>query len=145
MDAINFLLKEHNTVKKLLTDISDESHRDTARKELFDRLCNDLLRHETMEETVFYPYLRKQQNLNDTVKHLITEEKNAEKAIKQFDHVKSQKEWEEKFSKFKKDVEHHASEEERELFPEVKKLLSQEDLEKIGKEMEAFKKSYRVH
>jgi hemerythrin superfamily protein len=142
MNAIDFLIKEHNKVRQMLVDISDESHRDETKKKIFNSLCEDLLRHEAMEHKIWYPHFKNDKRLNDTVKHLLTEEKGAEKAIKQFENITTQQAWEEKFSKFKKDVEHHANEEEQKLFPEVKKILSDEELNKIGKEMYAFKNDH---
>ncbi len=142
MNAIDFLIKEHNKVRQMLKEISAESHRGEAKKNLFEILCDDLLRHETMEHKVWYPHFKNNSKLSDTVKHLLTEEKSTEKAIAQFDNLKTEAAWEEKFSKFRKDVIHHAAEEERDLFPEVRKLLSEAELEQIGKEMQAFKKEH---
>jgi hemerythrin superfamily protein len=139
MNAIEFLIKEHDRVRRGLSDISDKSHHYETKVKMFHQLCQELIRHETMEHKVWYPHFRNK--LNGTVKHLLTEEKNAETAIKQFETIKTQEAWEEKFSKFKKDVAHHAYEEEHQLFPEVKKILSEKDLEQIGKDMREFKNS----
>lgn len=73
------------------------------------------------------------------IQHLLKAEKEAEKTIKEFSHIESIEAWETKFSHFKKDVEHHAKEEEEKLFPKVEKLLDEEELEAIGKEMREFK------
>ncbi|MBX9702921.1 MAG: hemerythrin domain-containing protein, partial [Silvanigrellaceae bacterium] len=117
MNAIDFLIKEHNKVRDLLAAISDDSHRETTKMKMFDSLCEDLLRHETMEHSVWYPCFKNDKRLKETVRHLLTEEKGAEKAIKKLDSLNSFKEWEERFQHFKEAVEHHAKEEEEELFP----------------------------
>lgn len=140
MNAIDFLIKEHDKVRHMLVDINDESHHHETKIKLFHTLCQDLIRHEAMEHKLWYPHFRNK--LNGEVKHLLTEEKNAETAIKQFETIQTQHAWEEKFSKFKKDVENHANEEEQKLFPEVKKILDQKELEQIGKEMYEFKKTH---
>lgn len=137
MNAIDFLTKEHNQVRKLLSDISDNSHHYETKRKIFEGLSQDLLRHESMEQKVWYPHFKNK--LPDTVKHLVREENDAEKAIKKLQEQKTESAWEESFSKFKTAVEHHASEEEKELFPEVKKLLSESELQKIGLEMHEFK------
>ncbi|KTC99508.1 hemerythrin domain-containing protein [Legionella erythra] len=137
MNAIDFLIKEHNRVRKMLADINDASHREETRRKLFAVLSQDLIRHEKMEHTVWYPHFK--DRLDDTVKHLVSEEKGAERAIRQLDETATAATWEEKFSKFKKDVEHHATEEEQILFPKVKTLLSEDELEKIGQQMFHFK------
>jgi hemerythrin superfamily protein len=140
MNAIDFLINEHEKVKINLAKISDTNHTEDARLKLFTDLCKDLLRHETMEHTVWYPHFKNNPKLSRTVKHLLKEENHAEKAIKSFPNIKNFNEWEAKFAKFKSDVEAHAKEEETLLFPEVKKLLSEEDLLKIGKAMANFKR-----
>ncbi len=144
MNAIQFLLKEHETVKKMLTEIANKSHRDETKKKMFDTLSQDLIRHEKMEQEVWYPHFRDNKKIDDIVKHLITEEKSAANTIKELDKIKDQESWEEKFSKFKKDVEHHASEEENKLFPQVEKILTDAELEEIGKEMDEFKKEFKI-
>lgn len=142
MNAIDFLIKEHNHVREALAEIDDKSHQAETKRKMFQSLCQELIRHETMEHVVWYPHFKNDQRLNPTVKHLLSEEKTAENIIKQFDHIHAQQEWERKFYKFKNDVEQHAKEEEQKLFPEVKKILSEDDLEKIGLEMFHFKKDY---
>lgn len=144
MNAIDFLIKEHEHVKKVLTQIDDPSHHKETKRKMFRSFCQELIRHETMEHKVWYPHFKNDTRLNKTVKHLVSEEKIAEKILKQFDDIKMEQEWESKFSKLKKDIEHHANEEEQELFPEVKKLLSEEALEKIGIEMYHFKQDYKA-
>lgn len=145
MNAIEFLISEHEKVRTMLTDISSNSRDYETQKHLFDSLCDDLLRHEVMEHKIWYPYFKDDKRLSETVRHLLTEEKGAEKAIKQLDDIDEQHIWEKKFTKFKEQVEHHAREEERDLFPQVQNLLSEDQLEKIGKEMAQFKRDYTKH
>lgn len=142
MDAIHFLKKEHDHVRRMLFDISDESHHYETKIKMFNELCQDLIRHETMEHKVWYPHLKNK--VNKTVEHLLREEKIAEKTIKNFENINDEKIWEEKFSKFKKDVENHANEEEQKLFPIVKNILSESELEKIGNDMYQFKRNYQT-
>lgn len=143
MNAIEFLIQEHDKVRQILADIENKSHQYSEKRKIFDGLCHDLIRHETMEETVWYPYFQYNDKLDDEVKHLITEEKHAAKVIKEFEQITSESEFEKKFAKFKKDVEHHANEEETKLFPHVEKLLNETELEEIGRKMREFKENYR--
>ncbi|MDP3562253.1 MAG: hemerythrin domain-containing protein [Legionellaceae bacterium] len=140
MNAIDFLIKEHNRVRTMFVDISDESHHYDTQKKKFAILSDDLLRHEKMEHEVWYPHFKSK--VSDTVKHLLVEEKNAEKAIKKLDNLKTEAAWKEGFLKLKDDVEHHAREEENDLFPEVRTILSEKELEEIGKTMYEFKKNH---
>ena len=140
MNAIEFLIMEHDRVRAMLSDIDNDSHRFETKQRHFERLSQDLIRHEMMEHTVWYPYFK--DTLPETVKHLLKEENMAEKEIKKMHELKTEAAWTEHFAKFKKDVQHHAKEEEEQLFPEVEKLLSESQLLEIGSKMAAFKKEY---
>ncbi|CAN5243169.1 hypothetical protein BH10PSE19_BH10PSE19_18610 [soil metagenome] len=86
--------------------------------------------------------IKKNTKIMEIISHLTTEEKDAEKTIKELKKIDNEEEWEEKFSILKEDVEHHASEEEEKLFQIVEKLFDETTLEEIGKEMLEFKKNY---
>jgi hemerythrin superfamily protein len=112
---------------------------------MFDFLCKDLVRHEKMEQKIWYPYLKEYVQLNTKIKHLLKEEKTAAKAIKEFKKIKTSEKWETKFIAFKKDVFHHAKEEETKLFPSVKKKLESNELKMIGKKLNTFKNKHVNH
>ncbi len=95
-----------------------------------------------MEEQVWYPLFYQYKEVNDLVKHLIEEETKASMTIKEFTEIKDKDAWEDKFKDFKSDVEHHAKDEENKLFPKVKKILDQEELDRIGKVMYDYKQKY---
>lgn len=139
MDAIKFIKSEHDHIRKTFAEIADDKHREETKKKLFDELSAFLIRHETMEQNLWYPNFKDDDKVSDTVKHLMTEEKKAESVIKEMKTIEDQSEWEEKFNSLKKDVEHHANEEEQKLFPKVEALLSIDELDKIGKELREFK------
>ncbi|MDR3501811.1 MAG: hemerythrin domain-containing protein [Legionella sp.] len=140
MNGIDFLITEHNRVRAMLNDIADESHRFETQQNRFERLSRDLIRHEEMEHTVWYPHFKNK--LPDTVKHLLKEENMAQKEIQKMNGLKTESAWKEHFIKFKEAVQHHAEEEEEQLFPEVAKILSKEQLLDIGSEMAVFKKEH---
>jgi iron-sulfur cluster repair protein YtfE (RIC family) len=142
MNAISFLLKEHDHVRKTFAEIADESHRLETKKNMFQSLGAELIRHETMEQKTWYPKLKENKELALIIQHLVSEEKSAAETIKELDKTKNDEEWAEIFFKLKEDVEHHAAEEESKLFPKVKSFLEEKELEEIGKEMREFKATY---
>lgn len=141
MNAITFLIKEHNRFRKTFAKIAKKP-KQTSSKTAFANLCQDLIRHEKMEQTVWYPHFKRKKGIKAEVKHLLGEERHAAKAIKGFKYVKNETEWKKKFSKFKKAVEHHAREEETMLFPNIEEILPNSELIKIGKTMQQFKKRF---
>lgn len=142
MNAIQFLINEHNRVRHLFDEISDESQRFETQKKKFEILASDLIRHENMEQEVWYPYFKSK--ISSKVQHLLSEERHAEMAIKKLEGLKTKEEWEAHFVKLKAAVEQHSQEEENELFPEVKKVLSAKELEDIGLQLDAFKKEHSL-
>ncbi|HYF97753.1 MAG TPA: hemerythrin domain-containing protein [Coxiellaceae bacterium] len=144
MNAIQLLIDEHNKARAALADISKDTHSYEEKKKLFDELCYILIRHETMEEQVWYPYLKNNENVSDEVKQLISEEQHAVKAIEEFKYISEEAEWESKFAQFKEAAEAHASEEEQKLFPQVAKIISESELEEIGRQMVDFERNYHA-
>jgi hemerythrin superfamily protein len=140
MNAIEFLIKEHNQVRSMLADIAKESHPFDTQKKRFELVAQDLIRHENMEHEIWYPHFKNE--MPNKVQHLLKEEKSAEKEIKKIEELKTEAAWKEHFVKFKQAVEHHAQEEEQKLFPEVKKILSEKQLLEIGASMNIYKKEY---
>lgn len=142
MDAITFLKAEHNQFRKTFAHISKLSNI-TKKKSEFNALCKDLEVHEKMEQKVWYPVLRKNPDLREIITHLLSEEKSAAKTIQKFKKVRFDFMWKLRFSKFKHDIDHHAKEEEKELFPKVRKWLSKTELNTLGIKMRKFKQEKR--
>jgi iron-sulfur cluster repair protein YtfE (RIC family) len=137
MNAITFLRKEHEKIRQSLTEISHASQPDMMKKK-FQALSQELMMHETMEQKIWYPRFKSHPNLDETIKHLILEEQHAEKKLKALEASKTDAEWKEKFTKLKQEIEHHAAEEEKKLFPHIEKILGKGELEEIGEEMQEF-------
>jgi hemerythrin superfamily protein len=138
MDAITYLKSEHDRFRKTLAKIGKTANITTKKAE-FNKFCAELIRHETMEQKVFYPRLKSHPELKDIIKHLLGEEKSAAQTIKKFNSVKFDFMWKLRFYKFSHDVDHHANEEEKELFPKVRKILSKVELAELGMKMQKFK------
>lgn len=138
MDAILYLRQEHSKFRRNLAAISKTSNERTKQAK-FNALCKDLIRHETMEQKVWYPVLRKNKELNKIIQHLLSEEKSAAEAIKKFQKTGFGLMWKLRYYKFKHDIDHHAKEEEQELFPKVRKYLEKKELSVLGSKMRKFK------
>ena len=142
MDAITYLRQEHTKFRKALKAIHNISN-EKIKLTKFNALCKDLVKHEKMEQKAWYPALRKHKELLQIIKHLVSEEKSADKAIKKFKYTGFGIIWKLKFIKFKHDIDHHAKEEEKELFPKVRKIFDKKELDALGKKMKKFKASLK--
>lgn len=138
MDAITYLRGEHSKFRKTLKQI-DVMKDEIKKQKKFAAFCLDLKNHEKMEEKTWYPKLKKDKELSNIIKHLIAEEKKAAKAIREFKKMEYGFVWKLKFKKFKHDVDHHATQEEKDLFPKVRKKLTKKELNTLGTKMRKFK------
>lgn len=136
MDALKLLETQHDEVDALFARI--EAADDIATKaELFEELADKLAAHAKIEETQFYPAV-----LASKTRDLIVESTEEHLQIKRVlaDLLELDPEddrFDAKLKVMKEEVTHHArKEEEGELFPKVKKLLSSDMLEALGAEME---------
>lgn len=138
MDALTLLKEQHDEVDELISSI--EKARKSERKEaLFAQLADRLAAHATMEEKLFYPAVKAKQT-----EELVLESAEEHLAIKRVlaDMLELDVEdehFDAKLSVMKEQIEHHArEEEEKQLFPKVRQLLSKEERDELGNQMESM-------
>jgi hemerythrin superfamily protein len=140
MDALELLKEDHQKVKELFEEA--EATEDQKEKEnIFDEIKTELETHARIEETVFYPAMQKHEELKGMVLEAIEEHKQVKTLLREIDNLKSDSEkFEPKLSVLMENVEHHAEEEEEgKMFPKIREIVSQQDLEQLGNELEAAK------
>ena len=148
MNAIELLKQDHDTVRKLLEQLSSTTERAVkTRQELLHRIEQELTVHTQLEEQIFYPAYKqaggKDAAIMDaeareehrTVEALVLPDllQTDPASIPFTGRVKVPQEL----------PEHHIEEEEGELFPEADKLLGKPRLEELGAEMETMKKGLK--
>ena len=137
MDAIALLKTDHRKVDKLFSELeSGKGNRD----HLFNELATELTVHAEIEEKLFYPAVKDAEPTHDLVLESFEEHKqmkmvlgDLEKADKRTEH------WMAGLKVLMEDVQHHVGEEENDLFPKVKEVLSAQELEDLGSRMEDLK------
>lgn len=138
MDAIIYIRSQHTKIRKAFKAIGKTASLNSKKTKL-NALCKELVKHETMEQKAWYPVLRKNKTLANVIKHLVAEEKSAAKTIKSFKKSHFDLIWKLKYMKFKRDVEHHARDEEKKLFPKVRKIIPKKELMLLGTKLQKFK------
>jgi hemerythrin superfamily protein len=140
MDALELLKEDHQKVKELFEE-AEETEDEKEKRKLFDEIQTELETHARIEETIFYPAMEKREELKDMVLESIEEHKQVKTLLREMDNLKSDSEkFDPKLKVLMENVEHHAEEEEEgKMFPKVRQLFSQQDLESLGQEMEAAK------
>ena len=134
MNAIELLKSQHGEVKKAFAEIEDAEGREKLR--IFDKIADSLAVHAAIEEKHFYPscnwedtedLLREAVEEHLSVKRLIADAMKCRPGDPQFDA---------KIKVLKEQVLEHAEEEEKKLFPKVRKHLSVDELDDLGMVME---------
>jgi hemerythrin superfamily protein len=140
MHALELLKEDHENVKALFEEAEGTEDLKQKRK-IFDSIQAELETHARIEETVFYPAMEKHEELKDMVLESLEEHKQIKTLLKEMDALKADSEkFEPKLKVLMENVEHHAEEEEEgKMFPKIEELLSEEDLEALGEELEAAK------
>ena len=142
MDAFELLEQDHKKVKKLLSEGDDTTERGVkTREELFARIKQELLVHESIEEELLYPTLKEHDQTKEVSLEGYEEHHFANEVIAELEETPVDDErWGAKFSVLKENIEHHIEEEEEEMFPKARKVLSQEKIDELGERMEQRKK-----
>jgi hemerythrin superfamily protein len=146
MNAIQLLKDDHKKVRGLLAELESTTARGTKKRtQLLSTIGKELRVHTKIEEEIFYPALREAGEKSDDEKMYFEalEEHRAAGELVLPDLEKTAPD-SEKFSGrakvLKELVEHHADEEEKEMFPRARKLLSAAELNSLGARMAARKR-----
>jgi hemerythrin-like domain-containing protein len=145
MDAIKLLKADHDEMRDLLGELEATTTRGIKkRQQLIAEIEMKLKAHTAIEEEIFYPAFREagQKSDDDKMYFEALEEHRAAGELVLPDLVSTDPS-SEKFSGrakvLKELVEHHADEEEKEMFPRAKKLLDRDELATLGEQLEARK------
>ncbi len=141
MDILNLLKKDHKVVSELFSAIDQTGTKAYKTKmELFEQIYNELLLHAKIEEAIFYPTIEKFQETKSTTMESYEEHMLVKQLLEEIKNVTPQDDvWQAKLTVLKELVEHHVREEEKELFPNVKKVLPLDELKLMGEKMQEIK------
>lgn len=145
-DAIALLEADHVEARAALTTLKESTERaaETRRKTLA-KVAHALWTHIDIEETIFYPALaRAGETSDDEVRGMEAraEHDAAKTALMRLEGCDPASTEFRAMAKVVFDlVDHHAGEEEREMFPRARKLLGKERLLELGDEMKARKEA----
>lgn len=144
-DAISLLKDDHKKVKALLEALEKTTERGAKRREtLLGQIDKELTVHTNIEETIFYPAFRDAVAKRDDREMYFEalEEHHVVKLV--LPEIKETDPTSEPFAAkakvLKELVTHHAKEEEREMFPEARKVFDRDELKQLGARMLAKKK-----
>ena len=141
MDAITLLKADHDKVKGILAELEPTTERAVkTRTELFAKLKSELTVHEIIEEEIFYPTLKQHPKAKEIVLEGYEEHGVVDTLMGELESLSVEDEtWGAKASVMIENIEHHIEEEEGDMFIKARQVLDRDELEQLGKAMEARK------
>jgi hemerythrin superfamily protein len=151
MNVIELLKKDHRNVSELFAayETAKENEEEGSRQEIAQEICLELTAHAKVEEELFYPAVNAKASGDEDAQEKVKEADEEHRLVKALvAEIQEMDEDDDHFDakvKVLKDVvEHHVEEEEGELMPKAKKLLTQAALEEMGTEAEARKEKLKA-
>jgi hemerythrin superfamily protein len=139
MNALDLLSEDHKKVKELFEEAKNAEGKE--QQKLFDQIKQELETHTRIEETIFYPAVQQYEELKEMVLESLQEHKQVKTLLKEMDGLASDSDkFEPKLKVLMENVEHHAEEEEEgKMFPQLRDLMDEQELEDLGAELDAAK------
>ena len=146
MNAIDVLKSDHKKIRALLTELEATTTRAVKKRlSLLRILTTEIHTHAALEEEIFYPAFRAAGQTSDDDKmffEALEEHRAAGELVlpdlQQTDPASDQ--FSGRAKVLKELIEHHADEEEKEMFPRARKLLDATSLRELGAAMEQRKR-----
>ena len=131
-DAITLLKKDHDDVNRMFEEF--ETSDEDRKFELAAEICQALTVHATIEEEIFYPQAREAIDAEDLMMEAEVEHDSARYLIERIQEGElDETQLSAMIKVLKEYVGHHINEEQRKMFPRVKR--SELDLQAIGREL----------
>lgn len=136
------LKQDHRTVKELFAEYAKLEAGDQEEKDrVFQEINEGLMIHSEIEERLFYPAVRdlRTEEAQEVINEALEEHKIVSMLLEEMSSLEAgDEEFEAKMTVLRENVEHHADEEEREMFPLAKKL-SKDVQERLGIQMTSLR------
>jgi hemerythrin-like domain-containing protein len=144
-DAIDLLIEDHEKVDKLFKEFEDaDRDDDETRSRIVEQACMELKVHSMLEQEVFYPAIRAEvedDEDEDLLNEAEVEHSTVDELVAKVEGLEAGDPlWAAHFTVLSEYVKHHVEEEEKEMFPRVRKM-KELDLEELGNEMKERKES----
>lgn len=143
MQALDLLIADHNRVRGLFAQFKAAHENDDTdtMSAVALKIFGDLEIHTTIEEEIFYPEVHDtDEEIAETVNEGVQEHHVAKLLIAELKQLPDgTDEWVAKMQVLIENVEHHADEEESEMFPPLRSKLPSEQLEALGDRLEERK------
>jgi len=143
MDIITLLKKDHKAVHELFSSIDKAGEKAYKTKlNLFDKIYLELSLHAEIEESIFYPKIEQFKETKSIIFESYEEHALVKQLLSEIKSLSPQDDvWQAKVSVLKELVDHHVKEEENELFPKVKEVITLDERKAMGEKMQEIKEA----
>lgn len=135
-DAVAVLKQDHETVRGLLGQLENASG--ARREKLLAKVEQELKVHTQIEEEIFYPAYREAAKKKEDQKlyyEALEEHHVVDLVMPEVSDGQNAEELKAKAKVLKDLVEHHADEEEKEMFPRARKAFDRDELKDLGERL----------
>ncbi|MDQ3133334.1 MAG: hemerythrin domain-containing protein [Acidobacteriota bacterium] len=143
MDVFELLTNDHRKVSAIFEQLEQTSDV-TTRQTLFAQVKQELDLHAYVEETLFYPKLKEAAETREIILEAYEEHQEVKDLLTEMQGLSPDgDEWSDLLQELKESVEHHVDEEENEMFPQAREVLSASEIDQLGTQIEAAKQQHK--
>lgn len=143
-DVIEILSEDHREVEAMFTELETlmktrSGSDDELRKDLAEQITIELVRHSVAEEVAVYPQVKTKVS-EEEAERAKQEHAEAEKTMKALEKLDpDDPSFEQEMRKLMSEIREHVAEEEGEMFPHMREIMTQDELVDLGKRVETIK------
>jgi hemerythrin superfamily protein len=143
-DVIDILTEDHREAEELFQELeglmAEGAVNLERRRTVVDRVTIELVRHAVAEEVLVYPVVKDKVS-EEEAERAKREHAEAEETMKRLERLDPEDPtFDTEIRKLMSDIRTHVAEEEGEMFPHMREVMSREELVSLGRKVEAFKK-----
>ena len=144
-DVIEILVHDHREVEEMFQELESlrgaSSEEDKQRrKTVAEQVTIELVRHSVAEEVIVYPKVANKVS-EEEVEHAREEHAEAEETLARLEKLDADApSFDDELAKLMEEIRHHIEDEEGEMFAHMRQAMDDEELRRLGRQVEAFKK-----
>src|SRR5947199_7556734 len=144
-DVIEVLEHDHREVEEMFAELeslrgASTDDQKTRRKDLTEQVTIELVRHSVAEEILVYPKVEKDVS-EEEVEHARKEHAEAEETLQRLEKLdRDDPAFGDELATLMAEIRHHIEDEEGQMFAHMRQVIDEDDLRKLGRAVEAFKK-----
>ena len=144
-DVIEILVHDHREVEEMFQELESLRGASTEedkqrRKTITEQVTIELVRHSVAEEVIVYPKVANKVS-EEEAQHAREEHAEAEETLARLEKLDADDpSFDDELAELMAEIRHHIEDEEGDMFAHMRQVIDAEELQRLGREVEAFKK-----